>query len=207
VERYNSETYGQIGAIDIVFPGRTPIKEERMMTITAAQHDLRRAFVGGGPGTFISGVLWLTAAFVKTQRGVGWAFAVLFFGGMLIFPLAQLASRILFRRGPTTRENPLGRVALESTIAMIGGLFAAWLFLSFKPAYVFPLSAIAVGTHYAAFRTVYGDSVFWVLGGLITAVGVLDVLHYVNIPGGPILAVGLIEIVFAAILTVRSKRS
>ena len=144
---------------------------------------------------------------MKTQRGISWAFAVLFFGGMLIFPLSQLASRILFRRGPTIRENPLGRVALESTVSVIGGLFAAWRFLPFKPAYVFPLSAIAVGTHYAAFRTVYGDPVFWVPGGLITAVGILDVLRYVNIPGGPILAVGLIEIVFAAILTVRAKRS
>ncbi|MEO8659347.1 MAG: hypothetical protein ABI693_12805 [Bryobacteraceae bacterium] len=195
------------GAVYMVFLGRTPVMEERTITIAAAQHDLRRAFVGGGPGAFISGLLWLTAAFLKTQRGIGWAFTVLFFGGMLIFPLSQLASRFLFRRGPATPGNPLGRVALESTIAMIGGLFAAWLFLSYKPDYVFPLSAIAVGTHYAAFRTVYGDSVFWVLGGLITAVGVLDILRYVNIPGGPILAVGLIEIIFAAILTVRAKRN
>src|SRR3546814_10311314 len=66
---------------------------------------------------------------------------------------------------------PLGATALESTIAMIGGLFAAWLFLPFQPTYVFPLAAIAVGTHYAVFKTVYGDALFWVLGGLITATG------------------------------------
>lgn len=186
-------------------PGHTRIKR-CTITVIAAQHDLRRAFVGGGPGAFVSGVLWLTAAFVKTQHGVGLAFAVLFFGGMLIFPLSQLVSRFLFRREPANRQNPLGRVALESTIAMIGGLFAAWLFFPFQPDYVFPLAAIAVGTHYLAFRTVYGDSLFWVLGGLITAVGVIDVLRYLDIPGGPILAVGLIEIVFAAILTVRAKQ-
>lgn len=174
------------------------------MTLAEAQDDSRRAFVGGGPGAFISGVVWLTAAFITRRHSVGLSFAVLFLGGMLIFPLAQLLSRFLFRRSPAQPDNPLGRVALESTIAMGGGLFTALLFLPLKPAYVFPIAAIAVGTHYAAFRTVYGDYLFWVLGGLITAVGLVDILGHASIPGGPVLAVGMIEVIFAVILTVRS---
>ena len=79
---------------------------------------------------------------------------------MLIFPLSHIAARQLFKRAPAFRSNQLGLVALQITIAMIGGLFAAWLFLQSKPAYVFPLAAIAIGTHYAAFRTVYGDKLF-----------------------------------------------
>ncbi len=183
------------------------MKGENWLTIAEAQQDSRRAFVGGGPGAFISGAVWLIAALMIKQRGVGPAFACLFFGGMLIFPLAQLTSRVLFRRSPAAQDNPLGRVALESTIAMGGGLFAAWLFIFTKPDYVFPLAAIAIGTHYAAFRTVYGDTLFWLLAGLITAIGVLDILSYVKLPGGPILAVGLIEIVFAIVLTARARRS
>lgn len=175
------------------------------MIIAEAQQDNRRALVGGGPGAFISGVLWLTSAVVLKQRGVGSAFALLFFGGMLIFPLSNLVSRQLFKRPPASKTNQLGRVALESTIAMIGGLFAAWLFLPSKPAYVFPLAAIAIGTHYAVFRTVYGNTLFWVLAGLITAVGVFDILGYVRFPGGPALAVGLLEIVFGILLTMRDK--
>jgi hypothetical protein len=89
---------------------------------------------------------------------------------------------------------------------MIGGLFAAWLFLPFQPAFVFPLAAIAVGTHYAVFRTVYGDRLFWVLGALITAVGLLGIFKVVPIPGGPILAVGAIELLFAVPLTMRARR-
>src|SRR3546814_20569590 len=77
---------------------------------------------------------------------------------MLILPLATIASRLLFRREKEASGNPLGATALESTIAMIGGLFAAWLFLPFQPTYVFPLAAIAVGTNYAVFKTVYGRS-------------------------------------------------
>jgi hypothetical protein len=175
------------------------------MTISDAQRDLRRAFVGGGPGVFVSGLIWVAAALVESSRGVGPAFIVLFFGGMLIFPLSTLVARLLFRRERESRDNPLGAVALESTIAMIGGLFAAWLFLSYRPDYVFPLAAIAVGTHYAVFKTVYGDRLFWLLGGLITAVGFLGIYRVVPIPGGPILAVGAIELIFALILTIRER--
>jgi hypothetical protein len=177
------------------------------LIIAEAQQDNRRAFVGGGPGAIISGVIWLTSALVMEQRGVGSAFAFLFFGGMLIFPLSTMVTRRFFRRPPASRSNQLGRVALESTITMIGGFFAAWLFLSSKPAYVFPLAAIAVGTHYAAFRTVYGNTLFWVLGGLITTVGVFDILGYARFPGGPALAVGILEIVFGIFLTARDKGS
>lgn len=176
------------------------------MNITEAQQDSRRAFVGGGPGAIISGLLWLSAALILKQRGVGPAFTWLFFGGMLIFPFSQLASRLLFRRSPPDKSNPLSRVALESTFSMIGGLVAAWLFLSLRPAYVFPIAAIAVGTHYAAFRTVYGDLLFWLLGALITAVGVVDIFGFLRIPGGPTLAVGIIEIIFGVALTARASK-
>lgn len=177
------------------------------MAVEAAQHDLRRAYVGGGPGVFISALIWLAAAVVERSHGVGPAFTTLFFGGMLIFPLATLASRLLFRRAKEAAHNPLGMVALESTVAMIGGLFAAWLFLSFRPDYVFPVAAIAVGTHYAVFKTIYGDRLFWLLGGAITLIGFLSIYRTFPIPGGPILAVAAIEAVFAILLMVRASRT
>ena len=177
------------------------------MIVSDAQRDLRRAYVGGGPGVFVSSLIWFAAAAAEASKGVGPAFAVLFFGGMLIFPLATMASRLLFRREKEASDNPLGAIALESTIAMIGGLFAAWLFLPFQPDYVFPLAAIAVGTHYAVFKTIYGDFLFWLLGGLITAVGVLSIFDVVPIPGGPILAVAMIELLFAVLLTMRARRA
>lgn len=176
------------------------------MEIIAAQRDLRRAYVGGGPGVFVSALVWFAAAAVERSQGVGTAFAILFFGGMLIFPLATLAARLLFRRAKEASDNPFGMVAVESTVAMIGGLFAAWLFLPFRPDWVFPLAAIAVGTHYAVFKTMYGDRSFWLLGALITAVGFAAIYDAIPIPGGPILAVGLVELVFAILLTLRARR-
>jgi hypothetical protein len=177
------------------------------MLIAEAQQDNCRAFVGGGPGAFISGVLWLGAALLMKHRGVGAAFSFIFFGGMLIFPLTMFVSRHLFKRAPASKNNSLGTVVAESTVAMIGGLFAAWLFLSIRPAYVFPLAAIAVGTHYAVFPTAYGEKLFWLLAGLVTAIGVLDIVGYLKLPGGPALAVGLIEITFGIVLTARNEKA
>ena len=174
------------------------------MTITEAQRDIGRAFVGGGPGVFVSAMIWFTAAYVEATQGIRPAFILLFFGGMLIFPLSLLAARFLFGRAKEATDNPLGMVALESTIAMIGGLFAAWLMLRFEPDYVFPLAAIAVGTHYAVFKTVYGDRMFWLLGALITAVGLVEIFDVVSLPGGPILWVGIVELPFAVVLTMRA---
>jgi hypothetical protein len=176
------------------------------MNIGDAQRDLRRAYVGGGPGLFVSALVWFTAAAVERGHGIREAFVVLFLGGMLIFPLATLASRLLFHRKKEASENPLGKLALESTIAMIGGLFAAWLILPHRPDFVFPLAAIAVGTHYAVFKTVYGEPLFWVVGALITGVGFITIHEVVAVPGGPVMAVGAIELLFAVLLTWRGLK-
>ncbi len=177
------------------------------MTVLDAQDDLRRAYVGGGPGVFASALMWFVAGLVERSQSVGPAFAVLFFSGMLIFPLSALACRLLFRREKEAPDNPLGRTALESTFAMIGGLFAAWLFLRYQPSWVFPLAAVAVGTHYAAFRTVYGDNLFWLLGALITTIGLVSIYEVVPVPAGPIFAVAAIELMFAILLTMRETRT
>ncbi len=63
-----------------------------------------------------------------------------------------------------------------------------------------------MGTHYAVFKTIYGDRLFWVLGALVTAVGLVSIYGVVSVPRGPILAVGAVELVFAVLLTVRAVR-
>lgn len=98
----------------------------------------------------------------------------------------------------------MGLTALESTIAMIGGLFAAWLFLSYAPAYAFPLAAIAVGTHYLVFRTVYGDITYWLLAAVISCIGLIDIFKAFPIPAGMIFAVGFVELLFGVILVKRA---
>lgn len=172
------------------------------MIVSDAQRDIRRAYVGGGPGVIVSSLVWLVTALTQQRSDTAHAFVVLFIGGMFIFPVSMLVCRALLRREKEAKDNPLGMTALESTIAMIGGLFGAWLFLRHDPALVFPFAAIAVGTHYFAFKTVYGDRLFWVLGALITAVGLWQILG-TPVPGGVILWVAAVEFVFGVILTAR----
>ncbi|WP_406696899.1 DUF7010 family protein [Sphingomonas glaciei] len=142
------------------------------MLISDAQQDLRRAYVGGGPGVVISGFVWLAATWINHTAGAGPGFDSLFFGGMLIFPITKLVCRRAFGRENEFRSNPFGMTVLECTIAMIGGFFAAWLFLKSEPALVFPLAAVAVGTHYFVLKTAYGERLFWLIGGIVAAIGV-----------------------------------
>ncbi|MEO9132275.1 MAG: hypothetical protein ABI240_13830 [Sphingomonas sp.] len=176
------------------------------MVISDAQRDLRRAYVGGGPGVLVSASIWFAAAFVQRAHGVGTGFAVLFLGGMMIFPVSKLLCRIAFRRENESSANPLGMTALESTVAMIGGLFAAWLFLPSQPMLVFPLAAIAVGTHYAVFKTIYGDRSFWILGAVVTAIGLADIFAS-ELRGSTTILVAVAELAFGLPLTVRAVRA
>ena len=177
------------------------------MDIQAAQQDTRRAYVGGGPGVLASAMVWFSAGLVERAHGTAPAFIVLFFAGMLIFPLGTLISRIGFRTAGASAGNPLGGTALESTVAMIGGLVAAWLFLPLKATWVFPVAAIAVGTHYAAFRTVYGDWLFLLLAALITGLGLAGVFAPAVLGHSLIFGVASAELVLGVILTVRAVRA
>lgn len=173
------------------------------MLVSDAQRDITRAYVGGGPGLVYSGLIWLAAGYAQSRYGIGFAFLVLFAGGTVIYPVGVLLSRHVFRRAAEAKDNPLGMAALESTICMIGGLFTAWLMLPLKPAFVFPLAAIAVGTHFAVFKTVYGDRLFWLLGALLTGIGMAGIFAGAPAPV-VVFGVAATEIIFGVILTVRA---
>ena len=176
------------------------------MTIEEAQQDFRRAYAGGGPGVLVSGIVWLAAAIIAHYHGTERGFAALFIGGMAIHPVSTFVCRRLFNREKEATGNPLGGAALESTVAMIGGLAAAWLFIPLRPDYVFPVAAIAAGTRYAIFKTLYGDRLFWLLGGLMTGAGLLIIFEGSALPVAPAFAVGAIEVVVGAILLLRVRR-
>ena len=177
------------------------------MHFADAQADLRRAYTDGGPGVFISGLVWLVAAIAEARTDVQTGFVVLFVGGIFIFPLALLANRVFLRRESESKDNPGGMLVLESTIAMIAGLFAAWLFLDSKPEYVMPLAAIMVGTHYFAFKTAYGERNFWLLAAIVTVVGFAGIYHFLPLPGSVAFSVATIELAFGAVVTFKALRS
>ena len=176
------------------------------LTIEDAQRDLRQAFVGGGPGLLISGLFWLAAGLVANARGIAPAFALLFVTGMLIFPLSALACRFGFGRNSAAAANPMARIALESTFPMIAGLVVAWLVLPLRPDWVFPIAAIAVGTHFFAFRSAYGDASFWLLGAVLTALGSTELFGLARLGGTLPYLVAATEISFGLWLISRDWR-
>lgn len=174
---------------------------ETNLEIATAQSELRRSYLRGGPGAIVSGLVWFGAGTAASYSGIPIGFAFLFFGGMLIFPVATLIVRGLLRRAPVSRENPGGLTVIETVFPMISGLFAAWLLMPYRPEFVFSMSAIAVGSHYFGFRTAYGDWTNWVLGGVMCAVGIASIFYAVPNPNAVPYTIATIEITFGSWLT------
>jgi len=175
------------------------------MTGIPAQHEMRRAYAGGGPGIVVSAIVWGIAAYCVSRWDVRTGFIALFIGGMAIFPLSQLICRTVLARPAPSPGNAVGMLALESTIAMIALLGAAWLMLPYRPEAVFPLAAIAVGTHYFAFATLYGDRTFWLLAALLTAIGTLALFEPAFETLSVVIAVAVVELLVGLYLTIRER--
>ena len=171
------------------------------MEAVTAQAELRRAYVRGGPGAVVSGLVWLAAGSTAAGSGVPAGFTVLFFGGMLIFPISALLVRAVFRRPPPPRENPGGLTVIETVFPMIGGLLAAWLLMGSRPDLVFSVAAIAVGAHYFGFRTAYGDWTYWVLGGVMCVVGLGAIFARMPSASAVPFVIAAIEVGFGVWLT------
>jgi hypothetical protein len=172
------------------------------MDIGSAQKDIDRAYVAGAPAVLVSGLVWITAGLFLARSGTATGFAALFIGGVLIVPLALAIAKLGFRAGPITRGNPLDRLGLESTAMLFAGICLAYALLRAAPALVFPAMAISIGARYFVFRTIYDEPVYWLLGGLLAALGIAAILG-LPIPGNIALAAGSVEVIFAIILLMR----
>ena len=172
------------------------------MNLSDAQAELRSAYLRGGPGAIVSGVVWLTAGWVASQQTLGVGFAVLFFGGMLIFPLSWGIVRLLCGCPAPAGDNPGGTVVVETVFPMIGGLFAAWLLMPTRPEFVFPVAAIAVGAHYFGFQTAYGDKVYWGFAAAICLLALASIFFQIPAPQATLpLVIGMVEICVGSGLT------
>lgn len=177
------------------------------MEMDTAQQQMRAAYVGGAPGVFVSGAVWLIAGFVLRHHGIASGFTALFIGGVMIFPLSLLLSKLLFKAPAVPSGNALNRLAIEGTVMLFAGIIIAYALVHAAPTLAFPAMALAMGARYFTFRTLYGDLRYWLLGGAIMAVATLAAMGSTALQASLALIVGGIEIVFAALIFVRWKRS
>lgn len=138
-------------------------------TLADLQHDLRDAYAGGGPGMFASALAWLAAGIVAVQVSPERAVLTLFAGGMLIHPAGVLLAKALGARGQHTHGNPLGTLALETTVWLVLSMPIAYVVSLYRVDLFFPAMLLVIGGRYATFATMYGTRVFWACGGALVA--------------------------------------
>ena len=176
------------------------------MDFKTAQKDMRDAYLNGGSGVLISGLVWMGAGVSAMYTSKMTAFVIFFIGGMLIHPLGVMLDKVLGRRGAHAKGNPLGHLALESTAILFVGLFIVYALFRMLPEWLFPIMLLTIGVRYLIFQTVYGLKVYWVLGGLLIGAGVaglmMDAPFYTfGIVGGAI------ELIFAMVIIQMARKT
>lgn len=141
------------------------------MDVIAAQQDVRHIYRGGFAGPLISALMWAAASAVYQWGSAAAAMAVLFVGGMLIFPLSSFVLKAM--RGPASlpKGHPSIGLAVQSAFTVPLGLLVAIALGTLAPSLFLPASLIIVGAHYLMFISLYGMRSYGVLAGVLVAVG------------------------------------
>ena len=141
------------------------------MDVEAAQRDVRRVYRGGFSGPLVSALIWAAASAVYQWGPAAAAMAVLFIGGMLIFPLSSLVLKAM--KGPAflPKGHPSIALAMQSAFTVPLGLLVAIALGTLAPSLFLPASLIIVGAHYLTFISLYGMRLYGVLAGVLVAVG------------------------------------
>lgn len=178
------------------------------MQITRAQADVRRIYSGGWGGPAVSAVVWLIAAVVTDQVGIGTGATVLFVAGaLLIFPANLLLNRLLSGQADLPAGHPMRGLAIQTAVTMAVVLLALWLLSSVLPGAFFPLAMVVVGAHYFPFTHLYGEVTFLVGGAIQCAAGLLVLVNTTSDSFGAYLMAGLLALMSVALfLRHRARR-
>ncbi len=136
------------------------------MTVSEAQQEVRSVFLGGSVGQLVTGLIWLVSAVLSTFVGQPQGILALVLGGMLIFPLTQLALKLLGQQASLRRDNPLNQLPLQSVFAMVAMYPLIYAAARYNVNWFYPAFMIVVGAHYIWFIFLYG---MWQYGALATA--------------------------------------
>jgi len=188
--------------------GPTTIDDgEVSRALRTAQAEVSRIYRGGFSGPLVSGVVWAAAAAASQWGSTAAGMAVLFFGGMLIFPLSSLVLTVLGGPALLPRRHPLSPLALQSAAVVPLGLLVAVALGTQAPALFFPAALIVVGAHYLTFMSLYGTRLFGVLAGVLVAVGAIAVFLVPALRGPSGWIGAAVLLAFSVPLSLRRERS
>jgi hypothetical protein len=164
------------------------------MEISTAQQEMRSVFLGGSVGQAVSGLIWLASAALATWIKDQYGIIVLVLGGIFIFPLTQLALKLVGQRASLSRANPLNRLAMQVAFIVPLTLPVIYAAARYNLSWFYPAFMIVVGTHYMPFIFLYGMWQYAVLAAALigggVAIGLLFPASFV--PGGWFTAAALL---------------
>ena len=180
-------------------------KTGSLENISYAQADMCRAYANGSVGILASGIVWLTSAIVAYRFSATQSVWMLLIGGIFIFPLSVLFSKIIGLTGAHRKENSLGNLAMEGTIFMLMCLPIAFALLLQNITWFFPAMLLIIGGRYFTFSSIYGNKLYWVLGAVLGMAAY--VLYTLKTP--PFISAltgSMIELTFALLMFIGFRR-
>ena len=165
---------------------------------------MNTSYFGGATGVLASGLVWCIAGCAAVLYSNEISMLALFFGGMFIHPLAMVMSKLLKRAGSHNSENPLGKLALESTIILFVGLFLAFFVAKIQVEWFYPIMLLIIGVRYLIFNTLYGNKTYWLLGVVLMFSGMLCILMGLSFVIGAFVG-GITEILFSVVIFRQAK--
>jgi hypothetical protein len=142
------------------------------MQVSDAQREVRLTFMGGFPGSVVSGAIWLASAALGAAGSTRNAILMLAVGGAFIFPLTQLLLRLMRRRAELERANPFGALAMQIAFTIPVSLPLVGAATLHRLEWFYPAFLVVVGAHYLPFVFLYGMWTFALLATLMILGGV-----------------------------------
>ncbi|MBX9779836.1 MAG: hypothetical protein K2X26_05790 [Chitinophagaceae bacterium] len=139
----------------------------KLETFRQAQTAMCNGYANGSIGIIVSGLIWLTSAIIAYQYSAPKAIWALFIGGMFIYPLSMLISKLIGLAGTHNKGNELGNLAMEGTIWMIMCIPLAFGLSLQQVEWFFQAMLLIIGGRYLTFNTIYGNKIYWVLGAIL----------------------------------------
>lgn len=169
------------------------------MNTSAAQREMRHAFLGGFMGQLVSSALWLGAAALATWGPPARAILFLVVSGVFIFPLTRMGLRLMGRPGRVSPENDLYALGAQVAFVLPLSLPVVGAAALYRLDWFFPAFMIVLGAHYVPFVFLYGMRMFALLAALLW-MGGLTLALWVDapFPTGAWLT-GAVLLVFAAL--------
>lgn len=168
-------------------------------SIKAAQAEMRRDYRNGATGVLVSGIVWMITAIIIYNSSAKQAIWALLVGGAFIHPISTIINKMTGVKESINKDNKLVNLALEGTIFMLMTIPIAYGLSLVRVEWFFQGMLLIIGGRYLTFHTVYGNKLYWLLGGLLGASA-----YYLYTSNTQSLVTtltgGLIEVIFSVVL-------